>query len=196
VSLSEDHRKAVTAAIPSDVVVPPKFWPDLEAAIDVFCALKDHRTKRPPPSERKRWSRIEKLVDKLAGELRVIKRRTTYETLWPNQALLALWEIKRIAEAGCVATEMLSVPFKGRRDPHRAHLFAAVLDLWVLQLGRTLSYSRSQNGQPGGPLIRFFKACLDPVLDGDKPPTAHTIASIIDRERRRRSRDRRRRGRH
>jgi hypothetical protein len=183
-SLSEDHHKAIAAAIPAGVEVSPEFWPKLGAAIYVFCALKEHRTRRPSAlSERKRYSRIKKLVDKLAGELRVIRRRPS-TAAWPNITLQVLWGVKHIAEAGIIANKTRGA-VKGRRDPYREHLYADILNLWVRQLKQPLSYSRARDGRPSGPLIRFIKACVDPVLDN---PSAYSVASVIDREKKRRDR--------
>jgi hypothetical protein len=188
-SLREEHRKAVTAEIPAGVEVPPDFWRDLEAAIETYSAMNEQRAGRLPASELKRYQRIESLAHNLGHEIGMAKRRvrwTSSDPHWPDRALTALREIKRKAEAALIAHEMISAGFKGRRNQHRANFYADILDLWVFHLGQEIKYSTaSKTNLPGGPLIRFIKACVDPVL-GNGKPTPHTVADIIDREKNRR----------
>jgi hypothetical protein len=127
--------------------------------------------------ERKRWLRIEKLVDKLGAELRAARRGLSWEhsdPLWPNRALVALWGFRHFVESHRIGYEMIGAGFKRRANPHQALLCAAVCNLWMIHLGQELTYS------PGGPLPRFFDACLYPVLGFDMP-TDRAIRDIIAR---------------
>ena len=184
--LTEPYKRAVAAALPRGVDAPEEFWRDLETAVAIFFVLQQRRADMPPKRERMRWQRIEKLTDALAREVRAIKPMVLWshdDPLWPNRGLRALWDLKYRAETSRIGYEMLSAAHKGRRNPHRAHLYAAICDLWTIHLGQELRYSM-QGGVPSGPLIRFFTACIKPVL-GAEAPTAHTIASVIDREKHR-----------
>jgi hypothetical protein len=204
--LTEAHCAAVAAEIPAGVEVPQEFWRDLDAAITLFCAMAERRTSKPlprgplklgaltehgplkqwsPRDQLKQWQRIVELTDALAAELRDLRRQPSgdhSDRAWPSRGLRDLWPIRFFAESNLIALESLSA---GRR-PHREFLYAGILDLWEMHLGQPLKYSRSgEQGLPGGPLIRFFTACIGPVL-GDDAPTLEGIIKIIKRERKRR----------
>lgn len=55
-----------------------------------------------------------------------------------------------------------------------------ILDLWCKGLGQELSVISSADGEVSGPLVKFFAACVNPLLP--KPLTAGGIATIVDRE--------------
>jgi hypothetical protein len=65
-----------------------------------------------------------------------------------------------------------------------------VLEIWTDVVGGDLKYSRptrrgdkaGRSGPPGGDLIRFFLACVEPIL-GDDTPSVHGVAAIIKRKR-------------
>lgn len=185
--LTDQYRRGIVAALPPGIELPKLFWLDLEEAVAAFIALQQHRLTRPPQRELKRWQNIDRLVSELGDELRAIRRQTPWnasDSLWPNRALTALWSVKLKAEAGVIGYEMISRTFHGRKNPHHDFLYGAVCDLWRWHLGQRLAYSRGDKGIPRGPLIRFFAACVGPVL-GDAALTEYGIASVIDREKRR-----------
>jgi hypothetical protein len=189
--ISEEHRALVATAIPPGVKIPEEFWRGLELAIAVFVVMHERRTNKPPRRERDRWQRVEKKTDALAREIRTLKSQTPWregDLLQPT--LTALGKFGLLAEAHCIGNEMLT-----RRASDTRVLYHAVLDLWCApfparkpldqqtDLGQPLRYSRStKRGTPGGPLIRFFSACVGPVL-GDDAPSPEGIAKIIDRRR-------------
>jgi hypothetical protein len=77
--------------------------------------------------------------------------------------------------------------FGGRKNPHREFLYRGVMRVWTDRLGGKLRFWRPfDGGLPGGSLIRFLQACLEPVL-GDETPEAG-LADIIERERAARAR--------
>jgi hypothetical protein len=175
--LTEEHRAAVAAAIPPGVKVPDGFWRGLELAIAVFDVMHERRINKPPGRERDRWQRIEKKIDSLAHEIRKLKSQTPWregDLLQPT--LSALWKFKLLAEAHRIGNEILV-----RRAGDSEVLYRSILDLWCApfpnrkpldqraDLGQPLRYSRSTRGAPGGPLIRFFSACVGPVLGADAP---------------------------
>jgi hypothetical protein len=181
------HQQAIEAAIPAGGVVPIEFWRDLDAAIGLYQTLQERRATRPPAEERARWQRIEKLADSLGKELRALRMKISWEhsdPLWPNRALVALWGIRHRAEANRIGYEMRGAGFKRRSNPHRALLYAAVCDLWAIHLQQKLSYSMSPAGEPYGPVIRFFRACLEPVFGADAV-MLHAVRGAIDRARKR-----------
>lgn len=177
--ITEEHRRIIAAAIPPGIDAPERFWRDLETAITSFNSLQELRTEEPPVREQKRWARIEKLVDALDQELQPFKQKV------PGGLFQALWELRVYAKGRRTGYKMLTSGFKGRRNLYRESLYADVCDLWTIRLGQKLRYSMSQNRVPSGPLIRFFRACVKPILGADAP-TAHTMASIITAERKRR----------
>jgi hypothetical protein len=176
------------------VAVPEGFWRGFELAIAVFEVMHERRTNRPPRRERDRWQRIEKKIYALADEIWKLKKETPWreegDLLQPTlDALDALWKFQLHAEAWRIANEMMT-----RRAIDSEVLYHSILDLWCapfpdrkpldqqIDLGQPLQYSRSKRRPPYGPLIRFFSACVGPVL-GDAAPSAEGIAKIIDRHR-------------
>ena len=160
--------------------MPVEFWRDLQTAFDLYRVQQERRTKRPPANERARWQRIEQLTDALGAELRAVRMGLSWEhedPLWPNRALRALWSIKHQAEANRIGNEMLAAGFNRRSDPHRALLFAAICDLWVIHLRQELHFSMV-DGPPRGRTNRFFVACLEPVL-GAGAVTTHAVRAAV-----------------
>src|SRR5262249_7595669 len=47
---------------------------------------------------------------------------------------------------------------------HREYLFQSMLDLWI-GLGQSASYSTVDETHRIGPLLRFFRACVGPLLE-------------------------------
>lgn len=184
----KNYKATVAAALPADICPTDEFWRELAAVVEGYFIMTERRTHRPPKRELKYWQRITDLVDELDRELRALHR----QPLWVERsarALQALHSVKDLAEAHSAGAEALSGkirnpkkghsnPWKGRSNPHRKFLYGAVLDLWR-GLDQELRYSRKE--KPAGPLIRFFTACVGPIL-GDKMPTAYGIAAIIDSE--------------
>ncbi len=62
---------------------------------------------------------------------------------------------------------------RGQKKPERNELYSGVLEVWADYLGRPLRYSK------GGPVERFFRAALLPVL-GDETPKGARVRDIID----------------
>jgi hypothetical protein len=120
--------------------------------------------------------RIGNLTTKLAAEIRLVPRQAP----WSARALDMLGEVNNAVEIR-TAYHAIWRAFRGTQDPHREFLYWGVLRVWTDRLGRELKYSMSRRGKPGGPLVRFFTACVAPVLGVDETPQAG-IADIIDRE--------------
>jgi hypothetical protein len=166
----------------------PEAWADLAEIIVGYRTFEYRRTPYPIAAERKRWQRIDDLTTKLAAELRLLRRQMPWPAdpgaephpLWFKRGLAALWEIKNEVEirAGYHA---IWRAHRARQNPHREFLYGGVLRVWTDRLGGELKYSISAGGKPGGPLVRFFLACVEPVLAAETPRTG--IADIIDRER-------------
>jgi hypothetical protein len=94
---------------------------------------------------------------------------------------LASLEIRRRRIQSAVSNlDTIAHRFRGKSNPYRKHLYIGVLRIWTDIVGGELAYSRSpKGGLPYGPLIRFFRACLLPILN-DKTPGASGLANIID----------------
>jgi hypothetical protein len=181
--ISAEHQRTIEAAIPAGVVVPTEFWRDLNIAIDLYLILQQRRAAWPPAKERARWQRIEKLTGLLGEELRALRMAISGEhsdALWPNRALVALWEIRYRAETNRIGYEMLGAAFKRRSNPHRDLLFAAICDLWAIHLQQRLPGYSMSDGTPCGGVIDFFAACLEPVFGAGAVPL-HAVRNAIDR---------------
>jgi hypothetical protein len=73
--------------------------------------------------------------------------------------------------------------FDRKSNPYRENMYIGLLRIWTDTIGGKPTFNRPpQGGQPYGPLIDFFCACLTPIL-GDKTRGAYGIADIIDRVR-------------
>jgi hypothetical protein len=163
---TQAYREAVAAAIPAGVKVPEQFWGVLRTKIELFLQMHDRRLRAP--LSRRRWARIGRLVEELGAEMR-IERQTTpwayYDPLWPNRALAGLWEIKSKVDAYAGYFQIAAEAFSRGHDPHRECLYQSVLDLWWAELGQWIGYSTDADTyQRGGPTVRFFRACVEPLL--------------------------------
>ena len=192
--LTDEHRQAILAAIPARVKAKAN-WPELEqkalADLDEIVAgyrtMHARRQRYPLAKERKRWHRIGDLTEKLAVEMRELRREIPWndpDPLWPNRFLTALWEIHNKVQFRFAWHDTWAA-FRGTQNPHREFLYWGVLRVWTERLDGQLKYSLSPKGEPIGPLVRFFITCVEPVLDAETPRAG--VADIIDRERNRRA---------
>lgn len=174
--LAADYRRAVAEAIPDGTIVPATFWSDLaDAVVDYFVQTDDD--ERPRKFILESMRDIGKSIDRLGEELGLVR----YLQLEPLDALIdllsALGRAKVEVELHAGRYGRMIAAYRGH-NPHRQELYSAVLQLWCHTLGQGLRCSLD------GPLIKFFLACVGPVLGGDTPgPSA--IIKIVDREKRR-----------
>ena len=168
--IAADYQRDVAAALPPGVNPSEEFWRELAAAVAGYLTLSRNRKRRPPKHELERWRKITALINELGKELRDTRLAKLGET--------ALQPIRDLAEAHVAGYQSINAGFHGR-DPHRQFLYGAVLDLWCRHLGQKLGYTKD------GPPVRFFTACVSPIL-GDDTPTTHGIATIVNREKARR----------
>jgi hypothetical protein len=178
--LTAGYKRAVAASIPENDTSLDAFWCALATAVAGYFTLSGNRARRLSERELERIQQIRALVAALDKELHAIRQLTLW-TEPSDRMLSAMSPLKNLAEAYVIGYTTIAPAFRGRNNPHRQFLYGAVLDLWRRGLGQELRYSRSQKGTPGGPLIRFFAACVGPVL-GEDAPTAHGIAAIVDCE--------------
>jgi hypothetical protein len=177
--LSDEHRASIEAALPPDVIMSPEAWDDLVEIINSYRSFEHHRTTYP--KERKRWKRLDDAVEQAAVELRRLRCETPWSDL-ANRALTALWDIHCKVEEERAAFCTIWDAFNRRKNPYRqVFLYGGIMRVWTDRLGGELRYSNKPGKPPYGPLVRFLKACLEPLL-GDQTPNAG-IADIIERER-------------
>ena len=178
-ALAETYQEAVAAAIPTSVEIPETFWDELRIRIDLFLQL--HERRLCAPRSRQYWERLAWHVKEVASALRHLRRTTPWDrafTPWPSRGLAGLRGVEVQCDARLSYYRIKAEAFRRGRDPHREYLYQSVLDLWA-GLGQRIGYS-SGAGR-GGPLPRFFRACLEPLL-GEFPD--ETIRSIIRRRHR------------
>jgi hypothetical protein len=186
--LTDEHRARIEAALPPDKTMSPEAWADLTEIVVGHHLFEQRRTTYPIKKERARWKRLGHALTKgFAAELRQFReaerrqvRDKVPNPMRANRALVALWEIHCQVEARAAFHAIWSA-FSGSKNPYREFLYWGIMRVWTDRLGGELRYSLSPEGLLSGPLVRFLKACLEPVL-GDKTPGAG-IADIIDRER-------------
>jgi hypothetical protein len=192
--LAEPYKQTIAAVLPRDVSPTEGFWYDLETAVSAYLSLAGRHASRPLKQDLQDWKDIGVMASMLGEKLRAV-RQTTRDTFEPLLVLPALLAIKRRAEACVLACETIGASFRGTKNPYRAYLYGVVFNLWCcplersaededrrVGLGQELAYSRTEAGEPHGPLIRFFVAIVGPVL-GDAAPNMYGIATIIERER-------------
>jgi hypothetical protein len=160
--LAEDYKRAIRDAIPSGICLLDAFWRELADIVSKFYIKEKCRTnRRRPAAEIKRWQKIAELV-------------VTDEKPTDPQAV-----VKAQAERQVAAYQMVAGDYKGKRNRSHEALYMWVLeDLWCKGLGLNLGVSSVGKKVPG-PLIKFFAACVNPLLP--KPLTAKGIVTIVDR---------------
>jgi hypothetical protein len=186
--LSDEHRASIEAALLPDKTMTPEAWAELTETVDGYYFFEHRRTTYPIKEERARWKRLSDALDKgFTAELcqfQEAERRQVQDgvpnPMRANRALVALWEIRCQVKWRTDFHTSWSF-FSGSKDPHREFLYGGIMRIWTDRLGGELRNSTSSEGLPTGPLVRFLKACLRPVL-GDETPDIG-IADIIDRER-------------
>jgi hypothetical protein len=169
--LSEDYKREIQDAIPG-ICPLDAFWGELADIVSKFKIMEKCRAARRSPAAEIRHKRCQKIA-KLAtldGE--------------PTEPLAT---IKNLAEEYLAAHQIMVKDFRGHeKDPNHEALYMWVIeDLWCRALGKELGVSSVGKKVPG-PLIRFFTACVNPLLS--KPLTANGIVSIHDRAKARRKR--------
>ena len=194
--LTAEHWQAISAAIPSRMKTRtnwPKLEPivraDLDEAIVLFRTLSSRRQHYPITAERRRWNYIGDLTERLITRLRMLrdlKPPSDDDPDWLTEALIALQRVMhRVGDVSAFHDTWRA--FRGRKNPYREFLYHDVLRVWTRRLkGRLENYWVSEQGEPRGPLVEFFIACIEPVL-GAKTPRAG-IVDIIERERKHRVR--------
>jgi len=176
---------------------------ELRTAIDSvlmeFCyANVDNQLMRPAGRNAQAWEKVARSAAKLASDITALETKTLptgFGNVDPEEVarddahfddlIERLRELEARARANEARYRKHALHFSGRKDPTRQTLFEQLLSVWTDKLGRDLKYSRPGGGPPGGPLLRFLAATLQPVL-GDQLPKLEGLASIIDREAERR----------
>jgi hypothetical protein len=159
--LAPEHRAAIAAAAPPGSTISDADWIFLEEIFGGFLRMRRRRQSISFSEERTRWERIAKLMPDYEPAMR--ERVEAYiEYFSTTQA------------------------FGRREDPHRDMLYGGVFRVWT-NLGGQLKFSRSAKGETGGPLVRFFLACVGPILDAQTPKSS-SIPQIIKAEREARQR--------
>lgn len=186
VGLTAEHRARIVAALLPRKAMTPEAWADLDEIIVGYRIFATRHTAYPIVEQRKHWGRLGKAVNIAEAELRWLRRevaRSDPDPKWRSRALTALREVRRKVEAREASAGFHDVwrTFRRRSNPDNEFLYWGVMWVWTDRLGGKLRYSNSPEGAPSGPLVRFFVACVEPIL-GNKTPGAG-IADIIDRER-------------
>jgi hypothetical protein len=193
-SLTAEHWQAISAAIPSHVKaeanwaeLEPIVRAELDEAIVLFRALSARRQRYPIVEERRHWRRIIGLTIKLEAEMWwVLGRKPVFDVddpHWPNRVLHELIWVRERAEVHSAFNDTWTA-FRGQKNPYREHLYHDVLRVWTRRLKGRLENYWVTKGEPRGPLVEFFVACVRPVLR-DETPRRGGIVDVIERERKR-----------
>jgi hypothetical protein len=198
--LSEAHRQAIADTLVDREVDPEQVYLQLECISEGYQILE--RDRGLNRSNRARLQHEEEQVSQLItrsegyrvnlhAHLNDFQRHpiTGHDEIQPElcrlirevESELASLEImRRRIQVAINNLDVAADRFHGKSNPYRKHLYIGVLRIWTDIVGGELAYSRSpKGGLPYGPLIRFFRACLLPILN-DKTPGASGLANIID----------------
>jgi hypothetical protein len=206
-ALSAEHRQAIATTLEGRKVDLDRVCAVLEDGVDMFRKmLKMFPGKQPErPKRLKEWKRVYKLSLDLIHALHAAEKDAYRQIPWGRTEMVdpqwlprvvgALAEIKEEAETQLTWDLFFGKGFARTRDRWREYLYDSVLEIWTDVVRGKLVYSRptrrgdkaGRSGPPGGDLIRFFLACVEPVL-GDDTPSVYGIAAIIARERGKRRR--------
>jgi hypothetical protein len=157
------YKQSISAVIPSGMELTPVFWLLLADIATKFKIIEKCRAaRRSPASEIKRWRRIAKLVKE--GVQDATSERITY-----------------LVERKLTSHLAFRGDFSRKYNRNNELLYIWVLeDLWCRGLGQELAISLNKKAPPG-PLIRFFLACVNPLLE--KPLTANAADTIVRKRR-------------
>jgi hypothetical protein len=172
--LTEPYKQGVVDSLELYYAcLPAPFWLQLETVVGLFLDLQQRRNHQLAIEERARWQRIAKLVNETGQELRLMRQKHP----WANNRLFVsdVWALKKTAEAYVAYYADIAMAFRGRSNPYLWSLCMSLLDLWVWGLGRE---ARLTEGLPSEPLMRFMRACANPLLA--HPLNPHTIRGYVD----------------
>jgi hypothetical protein len=201
-ALSAEHRQAIATALKGRNVDLDRVYHVLEAKIDIFRKMQQMFPGKQPerPKRLEEWKRVYKLCLDLICALHAAEKDAYRQIPWGRTEMVdpqwlprvvgALAEIKEEAETQLSWDLFFGQGFARTRDRWREYLYDGVLEIWIDVVGGDLKYScptrrgdkAGRSGPPGGDLIRFFRACVEPVL-GDDTPSVYGIAAIIRRKR-------------
>jgi len=150
------HRAAIAAALPAGMELHDVDYAFLEVLFGDYLHLRQRRTAYPFAQRKRFWRGVRKMA---GNEPALLALADSYEA-WHETARC----------------------FRGQRNPHRELLYDGVLMIWI-ENGGELRLSTSRTGVPTGPLVRFFLACIGPVMAAETP-SARSIPAIIRRARR------------
>jgi hypothetical protein len=151
--------------------------------------------------DRKRWTRILKLFDKLADELDEAKDYWFFQkppvtepvpdirNMKANNAASYAHSLQAMRENCRRHLESISTAITARhgaRDQARENFYQAVFDAWELSGGELTLPTRGKlpTRETDSPLLRFFFAVVRPVL-GRETPKASSFEAIVRRVRHR-----------
>jgi hypothetical protein len=159
---------------------------ELEQAGRDFHTMRARRLRQPPAvPERARLRKLLRYATALKSGLPDIALDADPD--WHRRAVAELAQIERVLDAWLWQVRGWASPkgFGGHNDAHRDLLQGRALALWTGTLGGKLEFSRDDNNSAVGPLIRYLRAVLRPIL-GEETPGPAGLAAIVVKERERR----------
>lgn len=192
IGLSETYRRNVQAALPGGMIVSNDFWDALWTVLGHYLLAEQRRTHDPPTVRAKQWRRFGEQLARFKRDMIAIRRTIDRRIIdpadqppdWWINLVWAIQEAQWRASEYSQSYQNAGAGFRRRSNPNQQRLYSEILHLWQAHFERPLTWSRGKRGKAGGPLIRFFTACVGPVLGG-ATPTAEGIIDIIQRERHR-----------
>jgi hypothetical protein len=155
--LAEWYKQSIRAAIPAGREPTELFWLVATDIASKFRIMEKCRAaRRSSAADIKRWQRIARLA--------------------PGSA-----EVRTLADIQISGRLAFQGDFNRKYNRNNDLLYIWILEeLWCRGLGQKLAISLNKNATPG-PLIKFFLACVNPLIN--KPLTANAVVSIIRKRR-------------
>jgi hypothetical protein len=160
-TLRANYSFGVEQQLPPGLHRPEQFWRDLKDIARFYLISEQARAKRQPPAiEIERWQRI-------------LEETTDAKPHSP------LAQVRRIAKSQLAAHREYQSNYAGNTNANRKALYIQIIALWTDSLGQQLGASKPKQGKSGpahGPFVRFFEACVNPLLG--KPLSAATPTTV------------------
>jgi hypothetical protein len=206
VMLTDEHRRAIAETLVGRDVELERVYRQLECVLKSYQIFEQDRKLnqlKQFKTELKRWQRQRELLSELIIIARAhLEEAITWSKIFHEYPTAKHYEEKELARSRSLhkmetrlatfeemqqeADSQIKIlnglvrAFRQNRNPFRKTLYENVLLIWQDTIKGKLTYSRpGSGGEPYGPLIDFFCACLGPVLGG-KMPGPYGIAAIID----------------
>jgi hypothetical protein len=158
---NERERSSIKSLLPRGADSDNKALEQLERVGRKFHGMRADRTKRPAPKDEwRKWERVAKALDRayqVMSKVEPSREQSEFAKVLRLQQQKAAQHAEQLKKS--------SIASSGTRDPDRELLYHAVVLIWKMH-GGIPAYSKPTNkkGKSYGPLVRFFREAVNPIL--------------------------------